>query len=313
MRPPETFDDVVPYAMDILRSKRGSGATVDDPLYLDRVHPLLALPVERAVVSLLFQSQDWSPLQRLYHKNGQIFEWRIKRSSGDVLPIFFDISQVNDSAPVNDQVRQQFNQRSETIPVPDTTLVSRFPLIKVEARSAAEAADFISDRLERAVRDGWQLGGKWALLDGWRNDYELLRGSEKTKMSFDMRPCLVLNQTDLTILTLLAGARRGQTFVKQQARLLVESGQARLAPPGSAVAEAVKTEKKNKVKAYFIAGLIFASMPVAAFLAYQVTHSGVYAVIAFFSPIALYWLWLMWLIADTKRLIDDSKKRFPDA
>ena len=211
MKPPERIDDVVPYAMEILSSKRGSGATVEKAFQLGSVNPLLARDVEWALVSLLFR-EDWSPVERLYHKQGQVFEWRIKLQSGDVLPVFFDISQVNDSAPVSDAVRQKFNQRSDDVPVPDTTLVSRFPLIKVEARSAAEAADFISDHLERAVRQGWQLGSAMALADGWRNDYDLTRGSEKTKMSFDMRPCLVLNSMDLTMLTLMAGKRRGETL-----------------------------------------------------------------------------------------------------
>ena len=229
MKPPETLEETVPYALEVLKSGRGSGASVDSPLYLDHVHPLLASSVERAVVSLLFQSQDWTPVERLYHNNGQIFEWRIERKSGDVLPVFFDISQVNDSAPVSDAVRQQFNQRSDAIPVPDTTLVSRFPLIKVEARSAAEAADFISDHLERAVRQGWQLGNAVAMADGWRNDYELTRGSEKTKMSFDMRACKVLNTLDLTMLTLMAGKRQGETFVHQHASMLMQTGETRRA------------------------------------------------------------------------------------
>lgn len=301
----------MPYAMEIM-GKRGSGARVDSPFDLDRVHPLLALSVEQAVVSLLFQCQDWSPVERLYHKNGHVFEWRIKRKSGDVFPVFFDISQVNDSAPVSDTVRQQFNERSDTIPVPDTVLVSRFPLIKVDARSAAEAADFISGHLERAVRQGWQLGSAMVIADGWRNDYELIRGSEKTKMSFDMRACLVLNSADLTMLTLMAGKRRGETFVKKHARMLVETGEAHRAPPGSAVATAIKTEKKNKLWDYFMATLILGSMPLVAAVVYHFTRSALYATIGFFSPIIIYWIVMALLIADAQRVIAEGKKRFPD-
>lgn len=312
MKSPETFEDVVPYAMAIIQSRRGSGATVDDPFHLDRVHPLLAYAVEWSVVSLLFQSRDWSPVERLYHKNGKVFEWRIKRKSDDVLPIFFDISEVNDSAPVSEMVRQQLLQRSDNVRVPDATLVSRFPLIKVEARSAAEAADFISDRLERAAGEGWQLGSCWALIDGWRNDYELSRGGEKTKMSFDMRPCLVLNNADLTVFTLMAGKRRGETFVKQHARLLVETGKAHRAPPGSALATAVKTEKKHKLKSYFIASLILGSMPVTAAVVYYLTSSALYATIGFLSPALIYYTWIACLITDTQSAIAESKRRFPD-
>lgn len=312
MKPPEMLDDVVPYALEILRSKRGTGATVDEPFQLGFVHPLLASSVEQAVVSLLFQSRDWSPVERLYHKNGHVFEWRIKLKSGDISPVFFDIREVNDTAPVSDDVRRRFSERSDAVPVSDTTLVSRFPLIKVEARSAVEAADFISTHLMRAARDGWQLGAKWALVDGWRNDYELSRDGEKTKMSFDMRPCLVLNTADLTMLTLLAGTSGGETFVNQHARLLVETGQARHAPPGSALENAVKTQKKNQLEACFIAALILGSMPTACAIVYYFTHSVTFAVIAFFSPICLYWLRLRWLIADAQRLIADSKRKFPD-
>jgi hypothetical protein len=312
MRPPETLDDVVPCAMGILRSKRGSGAAVDDAFQLGLVNPLLASLVERAVISLLVQSQDWSPVQRLYHKNGQVFEWRIKLRSGQILPMFFDVSGVNNTAPVSTEIREAFYSCSEAIPVPDVTLISRFPLIKVEAQSAAEAADFIEMHLRKALWDGWQLGGKWALVDGWRNEYEFSRTGETTKMCFDMRPCLILDKTELTMFTLLAGRISGETFVKQQARLLVETGEARRAPPGSKLHEAVKMRKKNKLLAYFVATLILVAMPVASTVVYRFTESVAFSIIAFFSPICLYWLWTMWLFFDTSRMLRDSKRQFPD-
>ncbi len=279
----------MPYALEILTSGRGSGGRIDSPFYVDHVHPILVSSVERAVVSLLFKSQDWTPVERLYHNKGQVFEWRIKLTSGDVVPVFFDISQVNDLAPVSDAVRQEFNQRSHTVPVPDATLISRFPLIKVEARSAAEAADFISDHLERAVRQGWQVENAMVMADGWRNDYDLTRGSEKTKMSFDMRSCLVLNRADLTILTLMAGKRRGETFVQQQARMLVESGEARCAPPGSSLAAAVETEKTAWRWAKFIVTIMVVSMPVASAVVYHFTDSALFAIVAaFLVPIIIF-------------------------
>ena len=257
MKPPETFEEVVPYALKVLSS--GSGATVDDPFRLDHVHPLLAKEVEGALVSTIFNSTDWSPGERLYHKNGQVFEWRIKRKSGDIDSVFFDISQVNNSAPLSEAARQEYVQRSDTIPVPDTTLVSRFPLTKVEARSAAEAADFISSHIERAVRDGWQRSTAMVLVDGWRNDYVLTRGDEKTMMSFDMRPCLVLDRLELTILTLSPGSRKGENFGK-------------------------RTPEANPIVFFAPQIAMLLSRLATAAITYYFTHSVILSIVGFFIP-----------------------------
>jgi hypothetical protein len=93
---------------------------------------------------------------------------------------------------------------------------------------------------------------------------------------------------------------------------LVDIGQAHRAPPGSKLHQAVKAEKTNKLRAYFVGTMILVSMPVASAAAYYFTESVGYAAIAFFAPICLYWLWTMWLILDTQRMLRDSKRQFPD-
>jgi hypothetical protein len=226
--------------------------------------------------------------------------------------VYFDISGVNDTVRVSAKIREAFYSCSDAIPVPDITLISRFPLIKVQGQSAAEATDFIEAHLRRAQWDGWQLGNKWALMDGWRNEYELSRGGETTKMCFDMRPCLIMDRMELTMLTMLAGRTSGETFVKQQARLLVEIDQTRRAPAGSKLQQAVKAEKKHQLSVKVIATMILLSMPTTSAIVYYLTNSGVLATIGFFSPIVLYKLWGVWLIFDTQRLLRDSKRKFPD-
>lgn len=219
------------YALEVL--KTGSGASADNPVRLGRVNNMLASCVESAVVSVLFGPQNWTGVERRYHRNGRVFEWRIRRVSGQVLPVFFDISQLSLTAPVSEEVRQEFNKHADNIPVPNTTLISRFPLIKMEARSAAEAADFISSHLVRAAGDGWEIGQKIALADGWRNDYYLTRGNETTTMSFDMRPCLMLNHLELTMLSLAAGPQVDENFAKQRPTQLVRRREQHLGPPSS--------------------------------------------------------------------------------
>ncbi len=154
----------MPYALEILTSGRGSGGRIDSPFYVDHVHPILVSSVERAVVSLLFKSQDWTPVERLYHNKGQVFEWRIKLTSGDVVPVFFDISQVNDLAPVSDAVRQEFNQRSHTVPVPDATLISRFPLSR--SRRGVQLKRQISSLIILSVPS--DRDGRSRMLWSWR-------------------------------------------------------------------------------------------------------------------------------------------------
>ena len=94
--------------------------------------------------------------------------------------------------------------------------------------------------------------------------------------------------------------------------MLVETGEARRAPPGSALENAVKTEKKNKIRIYIMAIGILGSMPIAAAVVYHFTGSARYAIIGFFSPIIIYWIWMAWLIMDTQSMIADSKRKFPD-
>lgn len=83
-------------------------------------------------------------------------------------------------------------------------------------------------------------------------------------------------------------------------------------PLEAAVLKARKIETKKSLPAYFIAAIIFAAMPAAAAVVYHFTGSALYATGAFFSPILIYWLWMGWMIADTQRLIEDSKRKFPD-
>ena len=131
-------------------------------------------------------------------------------------------------------------------------------------------------------------------------------------MCFDMRPCLIMDRMELTMLTMLAGRTSGETFVKQQAWLLVEIDQTRRAPAGSKLQQAVKAEKKHQLSVKVIATMILLSMPTTSAIVYYLTNSGVIATIGFFSPIVLYKLWGVWLIFDTQRLLRDSKRKFPD-
>jgi hypothetical protein len=217
--PEEQLVDVIGNEVaKIISARRGSGATVDDPCRLGAMHPLLAPMTEKLLVSSIYGQENvqWFDVGREYHKNGTICEQRVRLGDrvnpkpawaqpGKTYSVFFDISELTHEAPIPDAVKQLLMKGALQMPPPDTTLVSRFPLIEVRAKNAVEAAREIRGHLKAAEAEGWTLGSGTALVDNWRNEYELTKGSEKTVMQFDMRPCLLSDSPmNLTVLTLMA-------------------------------------------------------------------------------------------------------------
>jgi hypothetical protein len=201
----------------IISARRGSGATVDDPCRLGAMHALLAPMTEKCLVSSIYGQENvqWFDAGREYHKNGTICEQRVRLGDrvnpkptwarpGKTYLVFFDISELTHEAPIPDTVKGLLMKGALQMPLRDATLVSRFPLIEIRAKNAAEAARIIAGHLRAAEAQGWKAGRATALVDNWRNEYELTRGNEKTVMQFDMRPCLLsdspLNLTGLTLL-----------------------------------------------------------------------------------------------------------------
>jgi hypothetical protein len=215
--PEEQLAELVNHEADrIIRAHRGNGASVSDPRRLGALHALLAPITEKFLISIVYGKENvqWFDAGRKYHENDTICEQRVRlgvrvkptwAQPGATYSMFFDISELTHEAPIPDAVKQLLMKGAMQMPLPDTTLVSRFPLIEVRAKKAVEAARVIRGHLKAAEAEGWTLGAGRALVDNWRNDYELTKGTEKTVMQFDMRPCLLSDSPlNLTVLTLLA-------------------------------------------------------------------------------------------------------------
>jgi hypothetical protein len=183
---------------------RGSGTSVEDPFRLDAMHPVAGELFEGQIISKIFgeQDQDWFHHQRLSHPN-QIREWQIRLSPGQIRRKFFDESRFTYSVPLPDKAREILENAAARRPVPDATLVSRFPLIEVRARTAADAGRLVLTHINKARSQGWTRGNMAFFVDGWRIDQELFRGREKTVMMFDMRPTRV-NVAGTDIITFCA-------------------------------------------------------------------------------------------------------------
>jgi hypothetical protein len=213
----------------VLETNKGSGFTVDDPVRLGPIHKLVAAQVEMALVMGLFGEQDrqWFNNGRKYHRNGTICEQVIRLSpelrpkppnaiAGQNYSVFFDISELSDSVPISDEIKQFYSDTAHKLPVPDAAFASRFPLIEVKGRDAAEAARIIAAHLTSAKALGWTIGNASALVDNWRNEYELTKGSEKTVIRFDMRPSLFGDTAlNLTALTLIAGTSKLEDVIRR--------------------------------------------------------------------------------------------------
>lgn len=171
---------------------RGGGVSIDDPYRLAAMHPTLGVGTQKMLISHIYgkQNKDWFDDGGIYHPN-KICEQKLRLPSGQVRNVFFDESALDYSIPIPEELQPALQQAAAKLPVRDTQLISRFPLIEVKASTAAEAAKIIISHLKKAEELGWVRGKGYLFVDDWRNDYELTRGGEKTIMSFDMRPALI--------------------------------------------------------------------------------------------------------------------------
>ena len=283
------YVDAVHQAVNtIMRTNKASGFTVDDPVRLGPIHKLLAPGVEMMFVSSVFGKKDhqWYDHGRKYHHNDRVCEQLVrlpvglqpkssKLQAGGIYSVFFDISELSDSAPISDTIRQMASDAASSVPVPDAAFVSRFPLMEVRGSDAAEAARVIAAHLTEAKAEGWQLGRAFALVDGWRNDYELTKGSEKTVMRFDMRPTLFADRLELTTLTLLAGDPKLEEMIRNLATSKTsQHNYSRDSPPD--------------VKAYLIFGAVIALSIISAVALGRVMHSFLVGIVAFFASLAIF-------------------------
>jgi hypothetical protein len=80
-------------------------------------------------------------------------------------------------------------------------------IIEITAKSAKEAALQIVQYLNQARADGWTTGNAFALIDGWRNEYQIEKGDQKSVLKFDMRPTLKnVPSHQITMMTMVAAA-----------------------------------------------------------------------------------------------------------
>jgi hypothetical protein len=59
--------------------------------------------------------------------------------------------------------------------------------IPIAASSAFDACEQINTHLKKYLDDGWTGGKAFALVDGWKNQYELSKDSMNMTLEFDLR------------------------------------------------------------------------------------------------------------------------------
>jgi len=95
------------------------------------------------------------------------------------------------------------------------SFVSRFPLTVIKAQDAKGAARAIAGYLAQAQALGWEVGSAQALVEDWRNEYELTKDGQKTVFRFDMRPTLMLSsRLELVALSLVAGKPKLEEVIR---------------------------------------------------------------------------------------------------
>jgi hypothetical protein len=63
--------------------------------------------------------------------------------------------------------------------------------IEITETSTYFACKAIHGHLKPFLDDGWVCGNAVSLVDGWRNEYNLTKGSDSKKIEFDLRPSLM--------------------------------------------------------------------------------------------------------------------------
>jgi hypothetical protein len=99
------------------------------------------------------------------------------------------------SSPLQQQVKQiSFSPKT-----------SDESIIQIDAKSGKDAALQIVQHLNQARADGWTTGKAFALIDGWRNEYQIEKGNQKSILAFDMRPALKnVPSYEITMMTMIA-------------------------------------------------------------------------------------------------------------
>src|SRR5436309_13037341 len=151
------------------------------------MHPVAGEIFEIMIISNIFgkQDEDWFHHERLSHPN-HICEWQIRLNSGQIRGVFFDESRFTDSIPLPDKLGEILEDAAAKRAVPDATLISRFPLIELRAKTAADAGRIVLTHVNEARSQGWRRGNLY--LDGGsrRFDQELFRGRETPTMMADI-------------------------------------------------------------------------------------------------------------------------------
>ena len=101
-----------------------------------------------------------------------------------------------------------------------TDVTDTFPIIPIDAKDSQQAANLIAQHLAKMRGAGWTTGDAWALLDGWRNEYEIKNATTKARLRFDMRPTLRRGVValSLTMLTMMASAPHGPDMFNELER-----------------------------------------------------------------------------------------------
>jgi uncharacterized membrane protein YhaH (DUF805 family) len=81
-------------------------------------------------------------------------------------------------------------------------------IIEIDAITSEEAAIQILRHLNQARADGWTIGNSFALIQGWRNEYHIIKDDQKAVLVFDMRPTLrnVRSRSELATITMAVAA-----------------------------------------------------------------------------------------------------------
>jgi hypothetical protein len=239
----ETMRNIVKGDKALERILGGDGSK-ESPFEIHTSNPMLSAAIQAEIIDNIygFGTYDENGLRNYFDSpngnvgDGDLCEHIVNTPGGEVISVWFDLhmvrklsedpkltkmkqdmartaaSRLTDEKPPIIEDNKPSAVSGLSHPAKDGVSYGKFTegaeVFIIEATSDVEVCEKINEHLAPFFKDGWIIGGNsHSLIDGWKNQYNLSRNSEKKVCEFDLRPSLPYIQDTMvfTVASMLFG------------------------------------------------------------------------------------------------------------
>jgi len=233
----ETIRNIVKGDKALKRILGGDGSK-ESPFVIHTSSPMLSAAIQAEIIDNIYGlgTYDENGLRNYFDSSngnvgdGDLCEHIVNTPGGEVMSVWFDLHMVrklSEDPKLSETKRDMVHAATLKLtgekppiiednkpiamsglshPAKDGVSYGKFTegaeVFIIDARSDVEVCEKINEHLAPFFKDGWIIGGgSYSLIDGWKNQYNLSRNSEKKVCEFDLRPSLPYIQ-DVTVFTI---------------------------------------------------------------------------------------------------------------